>query len=310
MATLLNPSSAAAVPRTHRALAPLHLWHLASFDAPTVAVAWAWSLGWAAHLRLAPWTASSLALIVWFIYVADRLLDARAGLRAGLESRLGHTLPHTLRDRHFFHWRHRRVLFPLASIAALAAAALVLSRLPVRALRPDSLIAAATLVWLGSVHLGSRRSAQASIQIRERIAEIVVALIFVTGCALPVWPQNPAAFARLALAPALLFAAVAWLNLHAINAWESETRRSAPSISRVQPGAAVLAVLGFALAACAVPLAGPRTAALLACAAGSALLLALLDRRRNRLSPLTLRAAADLVLLTPFLLAPAALLAR
>ena len=38
-------------------------------------------------------------------------------------------------------------------------------------------------------------------------------------------------------------------------------------------------------------------------AAASALLLLLLDQVRNRLEPVTLRAAADLVLLTPLLLA-------
>jgi hypothetical protein len=291
-----NPSPTAAVPRTHRTLAPLHLWHLASFDAPTVAVVWAWSLGWAAHLRPAPWATAALVLIVWFIYIVDRLLDARAGLR---------TPPaHTLRDRHWFHWRHRRILLPLAILAAIAAAALVLTRLPMRALRPDSFVAAATLLWLGSVHFGTRHSAKT----RERIAEIIVALIFVTGCALPVLPQNPAAFARLALAPALLFAAAAWLNLHAINAWETEPSAApgqSSGCSRIRSSGIAVAAIGFILAACAIPLAGARTAALLDCAACSALLLALLDRQRNRMSPTTLRAAADLVLLTPILLAPA-----
>jgi hypothetical protein len=50
----------------------------------------------------------------------------------------------------------------------------------------------------------------------------------------------------------------------------------------------------------------PRAAALLGTAAASALLLALLDRLRPRLTPLTQRALADLVLLTPLaLVAPA-----
>jgi hypothetical protein len=42
-----------------------------------------------------------------------------------------------------------------------------------------------------------------------------------------------------------------------------------------------------------------RIALLVASGAASALLLALLDRLRGRLTPLALRAAADLVLLTP-----------
>jgi hypothetical protein len=47
---------------------------------------------------------------------------------------------------------------------------------------------------------------------------------------------------------------------------------------------------------------------LVAAGAASALLLALLDRLRRRLTPLALRAAADLVLLTPVLITPALLI--
>jgi hypothetical protein len=46
----------------------------------------------------------------------------------------------------------------------------------------------------------------------------------------------------------------------------------------------------------------PRSAILLACGAMAALLLAALDSVRAQLSPVTLRAAADLALLTPVLL--------
>lgn len=46
----------------------------------------------------------------------------------------------------------------------------------------------------------------------------------------------------------------------------------------------------------------PRAAAMIAAGAVSALLLAWLDGKRGRLAPVTLRAAADLVLLMPGLL--------
>ena len=62
-----------------------------------------------------------------------------------------------------------------------------------------------------------------------------------------------------------------------------------------------LALTGLLLSSIEFPL-HPRPAALLRAGAASALLLALLDRLRNRLSPLALRAAADLVLLTPLAL--------
>jgi hypothetical protein len=54
----------------------------------------------------------------------------------------------------------------------------------------------------------------------------------------------------------------------------------------------------------------PRAAAILAAGAISALLLAMLDHHRGQLSPVTLRAAADLVLLTPALLVPLAWIPR
>jgi hypothetical protein len=56
------------------------------------------------------------------------------------------------------------------------------------------------------------------------------------------------------------------------------------------------------LLACALSQTQPRSAALVASGAVSALLLALLDRFRSCLTPLALRAAADLVLLTPLAL--------
>ena len=62
--------------------APLALWHLASLDAPTVAVTWSLAFAWAAQVRLPGWIPLLLALACWAVYVADRLLDARAALLA------------------------------------------------------------------------------------------------------------------------------------------------------------------------------------------------------------------------------------
>jgi hypothetical protein len=286
VATLLNP------PTTRRLFAPLHLWHLTSLDAPTVAVTWAWAFTWAAGVRLPLWAAAALALIVWTIYIADRLLDARASFR--------NPGNHTLRDRHHFHWRHRRTLLPLAALAAAAAATLVYLQLPARSLRPDSLVAAATLLWLTSVH--TRRQPESepnNPRIKEIRYEIIVGFLFTLGCALPVSSQLGAGhsltqFLKLPLVPLAAYAALAALNLHAISQWESHPNR------RIQLPAALLALAALTLAL----ISPPRQAALLAAAALAAILLLLLDRSRHRLTPLTLRAAADLVLLTPVLLTP------
>lgn len=275
----------------------LALWHLASFDAPTVAVVWAASFAWSMRLRLPLWVLALLALVTWSVYIGDRLLDARAGLRA----------PHRrqLRKRHFFHWRHRRILIPLAVAAAAAAAAIVFSLMPPLTRARDSLLGAAALMYFSGVHSRRRPPAWLAPLLSK---EFLVAALFTAGCVLPAWSRLHARAASLsALWPlyvfVLYFAALAWLNCLAISRWESKAHDSR------QTGVLRLGCrlgLAGALLAVAVSAAGPRPAAVLATGALSALLLALLDRMRNRLTPLALRAAADLVLLTPLLLIPLA----
>jgi hypothetical protein len=248
---------------------------------------WAWAFAWAARVKVPGWAAVGLALIVWTIYIGDRLLDARAGLRVPPE--------HDLRERHYFHWRHRRTLLPVAGLAGVAAAALVFSQLPARSVRPDSLVAVATLLWLTGVHAHRRPAGvRVSEARREWLTAIVVGALFAAGCALPVSSQlgaghSLAQFLRLPLVPIMAYAALAWLNLHAISVWESE--RS----GRVRGLAVMVALAALGAAAFCTP----RSAALLAAAGCSALLLAVLDCVRGRISALSLRAAADLVLLTP-----------
>jgi hypothetical protein len=99
--------------------------------------------------------------------------------------------------------------------------------------------------------------------------------------------------------PAVFFALLAWLNCHAIERWESSPKPFAKP--QILLFASLLALLGLLSATVLSPI-QPRPAALLAAGAASALLLALLDRLRNRLTPLALRVAADLVLLTPVFL--------
>jgi hypothetical protein len=263
------------------ALAVIRLWHLASFDAPTVALVWSLAFAWVAHVRLAAWVLLLQILVVWAVYVGDRLLDARAGLRCWPSKYLD-----ALRERHYFHWRHRRVLAPLAIAAGCAAAAIMLRFMPAGARERDSVLAVASLVYFTHVHAGSAR--------RVFSKEMLVGVLFTVGCALPAWSR--ADWRSLAV-PVAFFAVLAWLNCRAIEAWESHCRIKMGHIA----GAIALAglVLAGGFAAC-----HSRQSALLLAGAVSALLLAALDRFRNRLRSVTLRAAADFVLLTPaFLLA-------
>ena len=269
----------------------LKLWHLASLDAPTVAAVWAWALAWTAEVRPATGTMAALGLAVWAIYVVDRLLDARTGLRSRERC--------ALKERHYFHWRHRWVLSALAAAAAAGVACLVLPRVGAGALRPDSAVAAATLMYFGGVHGCSGWVRRLLRRVGALISrEYAVGIIFAAGCALPALTtgMHGRGDAMALVAPVCAFAALACLNVRAIACWEDGARRG----RRIARAALLLA--GFALAgAVALMAVETHAAAVLGAAAASAGLLALLDRNRERMEAVTLRAAADLVLLTPLL---------
>jgi hypothetical protein len=282
----------------------LHLWHLASLDAPTVALVWAFSFAWAAGTRLPLHTAVIIALVVFAVYVCDRLLDGRAAIGSQVEDRL--------RERHYFHWQHKRVLAPLAVAAAAVAAILVFACIPVVARERGSALAAVSLAYMARVHQSQFSFRRSSRPLFPLIftKEMLVGVFFAVGCALPAMSSALAASVatRFALLGTLaLFAALAWLNCIAIEQWESESpRHNGPAL---RTSAYCLATIGLAAAIVLCPML-PRVSLLLIAAAVSAMLIALLDRTRSFLSPVTLRALADFVLLTPALLIPVTRMVR
>jgi len=285
------PPTLQATPRAGRrtsldAPAPLRLWHLTSLDAPTVAVVWTLAFAWAAQIRLPAWPAAVVALAAWCAYIGDRLLDARNA----------HT---PLRERHHFHWKHRRVFLPVAFAAAIVAIALVLHSMPLAARERNSVLAAAALAYFTSVHSPWRvPAAKPWLRFPK---ELLVGVLFTLACAAPTLTRiagrrtGPTA---VALLPAIVFIVLAWLNCHAIEFWEGQSKQR----SAVQRPATALMVIALLAAAVSAVGHGPREAALLAAAALSAALLAQLDRHRHNLTPIALRACADLALLTPLAL--------
>jgi hypothetical protein len=310
----------------------LALWHLASLDAPTVAVVWSLAFAWAVPVHLSGRVLLVLALATWCAYVSDRILDARvlvaqvvgprlsdgrvAGARTGADLS---TWP-ALRERHYFHWRHRRFFVPLAVVAACAAGILALTLLPSFVRERGSILAAAALAYFSGVHaaqwLGRRRHSLPRLVSKE----FLVAVLFSAGCILPAWASLHASATQEFLPSwfwiaGIFFATIAWLNCRLIGAWEGEKSahkaegqpgrigafKIFPALSTNFSVALVLAFTGFLLARLAYG-SHVRACAPLAAGAVSALLLALLDSLRARMTPLALRAAADLVLLTPLLL--------
>jgi hypothetical protein len=295
----------------------LALWHLASLDAPTVAVVWSLAFAWAAHVSLSGRVLLVLALATWSAYVGDRILDARAfGVQAGADP----TMRRALRERHYFHWRNRRLLVPLAAAAACVAGVVVLSLLPSFVRERGFILAAAALAYFSGVHTAPWLERRRLSLPRLVSKEFLVAVLFTAGCILPAWSRLRASGAQEFLLTwlwicGIFFAALAWLNCRLIAEWEEDNndreageqhRRTGtfklfPAHSTNFSVAVLLASAGFTLAYIAAGL-HSRASLLTAAGALSALLLATLDSLRTRMTPLALRACADFVLLTPLLL--------
>ena len=286
--------------RTLDAPLPLALWHMASLDAPTVAVLWTLWFASAAGVHLPLWAPALVGLVTWAVYIGDRLLDARSALASMQPTRLRH--------RHRFHWRHRRLLSALAVASALAALAIVVVFVPAAARERGAALGLATVAYFSGVHSGRNPDSRlgwlpASARILERLPfkqignELLVASIFICGCMLPVWPR--AALLSDPLWPLELvgafFMLLAWLNYHAIGRWEAGA-----SAAHITPAGLLLAFVGLVIAA-SIRAGHPSAAILIGLGAGSAVLLVLLNRNRSAMTPLALRASADLVLLLPLI---------
>jgi hypothetical protein len=262
-------------------------WHLLSLDAPTVAVLWAWAFARAAHVHASASALAVLGVGTWLIYVADRLLDSRAG--APREA---------LRQRHRFHAEHRRAFLIASAVAGMALVWLIATRLSAAARREDAAIFAVFLVYFVFVHLIGSRFPRS----------LAVGIVFAAASAVPAWSEVSGVAVTWILSVAL-FAAVCWLNCAAIHAWEQP---GWPARQYHIPAMAVGVALGASALAAAsgtalrdppgLRLAGSMLASVL-------LLLALhLDHGRMRRdddgtesAPLRLRVLADAALLTPVL---------
>jgi hypothetical protein len=196
---------------------------------------------------------------------------------------------------------------PLALAATIAAVAIVFAFMPPGVRERNSVLAAAAVAYFSGVHSGHKLR-----RVPFSAKELLVAVLFASGCALPTFSRLGAAGSHIPafwplLALVAFFASLAWLNCRAIEYWES--RLLPPRTSSIFVAGCLLALAGL-LMSVIFAAQQPRIAALAIVGAASALLLALLDRERRFLTVLALRAAADLVLLSPALLVPLGWMAR
>jgi hypothetical protein len=282
---------------------PLAFWHLLSLDAPTVAAVWTAFIAWSAGVRIGWLDPVAMFLAVWMLYAADRLLDAKPLFNNPSAAHL--------EERHHFHHRHRARFLPLVLLAFVPLLVL-LHRTQEAVLHLYVLLAGMLGAWLLLIHVRPAPSEQ-----QHRLPkELAVGVFFPAAVFIATVARAPQL--RLALVlPALCFAAVCSLNCLFLYAWEHpRNRRDAHATTRWAVRHLKALALAFTLLADALYFAVanfpgthalhwmtriPHPAAIpLACATASALLLVLHASRRS-LSPLNLRALADLALLTPVL---------
>ena len=271
---------------SHKPVPPWLWWNILSLDAPAVAVVWGLLFARASHIEVSAATIAVLALVVWVIYLADRLLD-------GLHALDGHLL----KERHRFCQRHRILIFTLGALGLFAGSWLAYKGLNTPDIRAGITLGGLVGAYMLCVHLCG------PIASRLFPKEIAVGVLFAAGTALPIWSQ-PRAFTWDGLFSWLLFALVCVLNCLAIECWEDRTAvrnrqsHSSPVVnwaeSRIAMFAAGTALLGVG------GLWFLRSDSNAIAAAGTAaLLLLVLNSVRMRLSAHALRVLADAALLIP-----------
>jgi cell division protein FtsW (lipid II flippase) len=257
---------------------PLILWHFLSLDAPTAAAVWTAFIPIANGVRL-PWTAPlSMAIAVWMLYAADRLLDTEE-----------------LEPRHHFHHAHRGA-FITGIVLASVILAFLLPRMPIESIHLYLILGGLVFGYFVVIH--ATRSAH------RLPKELAVGVCFAAAVFIPTVSRRPDLRLPL-IPPALLFAVLCSLNCLFIYMWEhAEAPSNHPphwttsfALRHLTLFAVINTAASLALAIFDRRAPWPIPAAI---ALSTALLLALHLRRKSHFV-LTLRASADLVLLTPLI---------
>ncbi|MGH9688979.1 MAG: hypothetical protein ACRD5K_18045 [Candidatus Acidiferrales bacterium] len=259
-----------------------------SLDAPVIAVLWLLLFSRALGVRVPRAETAVLAMAVWLIYVADRVLDS---------FRESERKPLALRHRFYREYRAAFVA-PFCAILLLAAW-IAWTRLDEHTLRAGVVLSAMVVAYLGVVHLSGGRAQHWFPK------ELAVAILFCAGTCLPAVarigePSSPE------VATFVAFVLIAWMNTALIEyaEWATLGERGpeppAALTTAVARGAVPLgiAISVFVLAAALAADFRALRPVLLAEAA-SALALATLGASWPRISSYVLRISTDAVLCTP-----------
>ena len=268
--------------------------NLLSLDAPLVAVAWLYIFAKTWRVDYHPWEAYvSLALVVWVIYVADRLLDASMNVGTG----------GTLEARHEFHRRYQKPFLIGAGIAGLVALVLVVSYMSYTIYH---YVLVGGVVVAGFFGL-SMLSTQEENEI-PHLKNILAGAGFAFGTAMMAHVYLPGRglfdliVAREFCREFICFAVLCILNISAIDLWEHARRAADVEIKATDELALTLPLTLLAGASLLFALSDHEMATrpfFYAILTGAALL-HILNRTRDRFSTDALRVLADVALLLPF----------
>ena len=257
---------------------------MGSLDAPTVAAVWTWFIARCSGILL-PWTdLAAMFIAVWTLYAADRLLDARSlacGRVEGLEA------------RHLFHHQHRST-FHVGIVAGCLILSSLLPTLGWLELKLYLVLGGLLAAWLVVVHTARKTD------VRPLPKEVAVGVFFAAAVFVPTLARTAESLKHW-LMPAALLGALCSLNTVCIFAWE---RGGSPAHRSTELAADRVLWLTAGLAMTAAWTAiwsSNEWKWLHGAVAFSALLLLLLHRARKRVERTTLRALADIALLTPLL---------
>jgi hypothetical protein len=264
--------------------------NLLSLDAPLVAVAWLYMFAKTWRVNYLPWVAyASLALVVWLIYVMDRLLDVSMG---------GHRA--RSQARHDFHRKHSRTFLTLALAAAGIASVMILEGLPMT-IYEYAFIGA---IMVGGFFTLSILSHAESPEI-PYAKNVVAGLTFAYGTAMLAHAYTGFEKGALLRSPEMIcFAVLCILNISAIDLWEHANQSNDIEIKASDELALTLPLTLLGGASLVFALRDPdlTTRPFFYAILTGAALLQVLNRTRSKWSTSSLRVLADAALLVPLLI--------
>ncbi len=279
---------------------PLWLFpNLLSLDAPLVAVAWLYIFAKTWRVDYLPWAAYiSLGLVVWVIYVTDRLLDV--SMRGDSSGKL--------EARHEFHRKHQRVFRRVALLAGIVALTLVVARLPMTVYgfgidggtNGYALIGGIMVAGFFTLSIFATPGPNEIPYAKNLLA----GLSFAYGTAMLAYVFTGFEMWEFLRSRELIcFAVLCILNISAIDLWEHAYRSADPEIKASDELALTLplTLLGAAALVFASQDRELTTRPFFYAILTGAALLHILNRTRSRFSMDALRVLADVALLVPFI---------